>query len=429
MQKIIFFLFTLHLIFLAYFNNFYVAGLPFRSVLILFSGVLVAFHHKEIFSEIQLVNKLYLILMAYGLLISLINQVEPGKIINGELKLLQSYLVVLCGYYLVRNFGYKALAYMFLLVVVPSAVVGILQALDVHKAWLLHDLVSALQNKEISDEIQSQITEALLRPPGLALYAIPQTYMLLSAVAFSSYLVLSSASGGRAQTVLLLVNFIILLGIVASETRSAMGAALFILGVVYFYKFRTASVMLLSVLFLAGVMFYLWQVNDAGIDSRIVSLDDPSAQGRKTLYKYGIELFVQRWWGYGFNFDTVEYAPHYFINALNIFSYGPDEKAQYIVPVHNSILNIMHTFGVLGVVVLGYYLYRLVDGLWYRFIIIAGMLMNSGFHNAGILAGDLFVDMVIAALLYESMLKARRREVLPETTPYIVQPQRLLPGH
>ncbi|MEZ5537547.1 MAG: O-antigen ligase family protein [Thiolinea sp.] len=429
MQKVVFILFVFHVVFLAYFNNFYVAGLPFRSVLILLCGVLVAFHQKEVFTEIQLVNKLYLILMVYGLLASLLNLAEPGKIINGELKLLQSYLVVLCGYYLVRNFGYKPLAYMFLLVVVPSAIVGILQGLEVNKAWVLHDWVSALQNKEISDDIQSQIDEALLRPPGLALYAIPQTYMLLSAVVFSSYLVLSSEAGARAQTLLLLVNAIILMGIVASETRSAMGAALFILGAVYFYKFRTASILLLTTLLIAGVAFYLLQ-NDAGLDSRIASLDDASAQGRKTLYKYGLELFLRQWWGYGFNFDTVEYAPHYFINAMNIFSYGPDEKAQFIVPVHNSLLNIMHTFGILGVIVFVYYLYRLVDGFWYRLVFIAGMLMNSSFHNAGILAGDLFVDMVIAALLYESMLKARRQERAAELSGYMTQlPPRLLPGH
>ncbi len=408
MQKIVFLLFVLHLIFLAYLNNVYVAGLPLRSVLILLSGMLVAFHQKDIFAEIQLVNKLYLLLMLYGLLISLLNQVELAKIINGELKLLQSYLVVLCGYYLVRNFGYKALAYMFLIIIVPSAVVGAMQALDVNKAWLLHDLVFSLQNKEISDDIQNQIIEALLRPPGLALYAIPQTYMLLSAVVFSSYLVLSSATSGRMQTVLLVINFIILAGLVASETRSAMGAALFIYGVVYFYKFRTASLMLLTIMVLAASAFFLWQSSDGMIDSRIVSLDDQSAQGRITLYKYGLELFFRRWWGYGFNFDTVAYAPHYFINNLNIFTYGPEEKAQYIVPVHNSILNTMHTFGLLGVIVLAYYLYRLVDGLWYRLVFVLGMLMNSSFHNAGILAGDLFVDIVIAVWLYESTLKARR---------------------
>lgn len=410
MSKIIFCLFILHLIFLAYLNNFYLAGVPFRSMLIMLAGALVAFHQKDIFSEIKRVNKVYLVLMGYGLLVSLVSQVELSKIINGELKLLQSYLVILCGYYLVRNFGFKALAYTFLLVVTPSALVGIMQALDVNTAWALHDAISTLQNKKISFDIQGQIEEALLRAPGLALYAIPQTYMLLAAVVFSCYLVLSSELAGRYQLLLLLVNIVILLGIVASETRSAMGAALFMLTVVYVYKFRSASLVLIGTVLLAGIAFYLINMNEAGIDSRIISLDDQSAQGRVTLYKYGIELFLQRWWGYGFNFDTVEYAPHYFINSLNLFSYGPDEKAQYIVPVHNSILNTMHTYGILGVIVLVYYLYRLVDGFWYRAVFILGTLMNSCFHNAGILAGDLFIDMVIAALLYESVLKAQRTE-------------------
>ena len=244
MPKFIYSLFIVHLLFLAYLNNVYFAGVPVRSLLILGTGLLVLVQQKAILSEVSLLNRVYLMLMVLGLLISLLNQVSLGSMINGELKLLQSYLVVLVSYYIVSNLGFKYLGGAFLLIVLPSALVGILQALEVNKAWLLHEMLMGLQNKEISDEIQSQIQEALSRPPGLALYAIPQTYMLLSAIIFSSYFVLSQQTETRHQILLLLVNIALLGGIFASETRSAMGAAVFTLFIVYAYRFRGMTAML-----------------------------------------------------------------------------------------------------------------------------------------------------------------------------------------
>ncbi|MGB0846422.1 MAG: O-antigen ligase family protein [Thiolinea sp.] len=424
MHKLIYLLFIIHLIFLAYLNNVYLAGIPFRSFLILLTGALVVLHQKEILADISLINRVYVVLMGLGLLISLVNQVTLGSIINGELKLLQSYLVILVSYYIVANLGFRYLAIAFLLVVLPSAVIGILQGLEVNKAWLLHDMLMNAQNKEISDEIQQQIQEALSRPPGLALYAIPQTYMLLSAVIFSSYFVLSEQTESRYQLVLLLLNILLVGGIFASETRSAMGAAVFTLFIVYLYRFRSITTMLAALVVVAGLMIYFIKTGDSSLESRLVSLDDQSAQGRKTLYKYGLELFLQRPWGYGFNFDTVEYAHDFFINAQNIFSYGPHEKAHYIVPVHNSLLNLMHAFGTFGLLIFCYYIYRLLDGYWYRYVFILGALMNSAFHNAGILSGDLFIDMVIGAFLYESLLKKR----LKSSPQYVTARSQWVPG-
>ncbi len=419
MSKLIYLLFVLHLLFLAYLNNLYLAGVPVRSLLILFIGLLVVVQQPQLLMQLGLPNRVYGLLMLVGLLISLLNEVSLSDIISGELKLLQSYLVVLVSYFIVSNLGFKYLAGAFLLLVLPSALIGILQALDVNKAWLLHDLLMALQNKVISVEIQAQMQEALSRPPGLALYAIPQTYMLLSALIFSSYWVLSAQLKTRDQWLLLAVNIILVGGIFASETRSAMGAALFTLLAIYIWRFRSTVVMLSGLLVALGAVVYLIQTGDAALESRLMSLDDQSAQGRKTLYKYGVDLFLQHPLGYGFGFDTVEYATNFFINAQNIFSYGPEEKAQYIVPVHNALLNLVHAFGVGGLALFTYYLYRLLDGYWYRYVFLCGALMNSVFHNAGILAGDLFIDMVIAAFLYESRLKHQIRlnastQVVPE---------------
>ncbi|HPE61330.1 MAG TPA: O-antigen ligase family protein [Thiolinea sp.] len=403
MRKIIYAVFVVHLLFLAYLNNFYFAGLPVRSLLILLVGGMIIFYQPRILTELQPVNTVYLLLAIYGVVISVLNGVTVGGIAGGELKLLQSYLVILSAYFVVRELGFRHLALAFLIIGIPSAIVGILQGIDLHAAWNLQEALMNLQNKEISEEIQSQITEALARPPGLALYAIPQTYMLLAAMIFSAYLVLGKTTSRIEQVLLLVVNALLLGGIAASETRSAIGAGLLILGFVYLYRFPRLTVIFGTVVVALGVV--LWLVKSGQmLDSRLVSLDDQSAQGRKTLYKFGIELFIQHPFGYGFNFDSVQYAQTYFINSEPFFDYEPDEKAHYIVPVHNSILNIVHTYGFAGLLILFYYLSRLVDGFWYRYVFMGASLFNSAFHNAGIMTGDLFIDVVIGAMLYESWL-------------------------
>lgn len=406
MKTIIIILYTLHLVFLAYLNNFYLAGLPFRSLLILMCGGLAVLSDPEILAKFRKVNIVYAILAIVGLLVSIANQVTLGNIVNGELKLLQSYLMVLSSYYIIDKFGFKTLGIIFLIVAGLSAVIGVLQWIDLQISWRIYDFVSALQNKEQSDEIQAQIEEVVNRSPGLSLYAIPQTYMLISAIIINSYFVLKYRDDVKLQMLLIMTGGLMLMGIFATETRSALGAGLVIMGLVYLKGFPTKTIILMWPVIIIGAMFYLISAGgQSDSESRMMSLDDASAAGRMTLYKYGTELFIRQPFGYGFNFDTVEYATEYFVNQYNLFDYSPEEKAQYIVPVHNSILNLVHTYGFIGLLMLFYYVWMLIDGLWYRVVFLVGTFLNSVFHNSGILMNDLFMDLVIAVFLYESHLK------------------------
>ena len=423
MRTVILGLFALHFVFLAYLNNVYVAGLPVRSFLILLVGGLIILRDYTVMFRIGLASKVYLLLAMLGLVVSLANNVTPGNIANGELKLLQSYLMVLGSFFVVEQFGFRTLGYLVVGIALPSALVGIMQGLDVQFAWKLQSVLASIQNKEISDEIQSQITEALLRPPGLSLYAIPQTYMLLGALALNLYLVLQNRYSPRFQMVALVVAVILAGGIFASETRSAMGAALLMPALIYLFLFPARVIPAAGLLVLLGGVAFVLLADKAGMDSRLVSLDDASAAGRSTLYKYGTELFLQRPFGYGFNFDTVEYAVEYFVNDNNIFHYEPSEKAHFIVPVHNSILNLVHTFGFSGVLLLVYYVYKLVGRGWYRAVFILGAFVNSIFHNAGILSNDLFMDMVIAVMLYELYRQNTAASAAAVPVPAVVVPR------
>jgi len=401
LRTFILWLFCLHFIFLAYMNNVYLAGLPVRSFLILLAGGLVFLLDNSVATRLRPVNLIYVLLAILGLVVSLANNVGVGGIVSGEMRLLQSYLLIMVSYFILEQHGFRTLALVILGLALPSALIGIMQGFGVHIAWDFHAMLQEMQNKEISDEMRTQMNEVLDRPPGLTLYAIPQTYMLLSAMAINLYLIIKNPAEQHIQWLGLWVCVVLAGGIFASETRSAMGAALVMPGLVYLLLFPARVIPMAGLAMLLGGIAYLLMSGSADVDSRLVNLDDASAAGRSTLYKYGIELFLQKPFGYGFDFNTVEYAVEYFVNERNIFNYELLEKAQYIVPVHNSILNLMHTYGFAGLLLLGYYLYRLVKGSWYRMVFIVATLVNSLFHNAGILSNDLFMDIVIAVMLYE----------------------------
>ncbi|WML87588.1 O-antigen ligase family protein [Thiothrix subterranea] len=382
-------------------NNVYLAGLPVRSFLILLAGGLVFLLDNSVATRLRPVNLIYVLLAILGLVVSLANNVGVGGIVRGEMRLLQSYLLIMVSYFILEQHGFRTLALVILGLALPSALIGIMQGFGVHIAWDFHAMLQEMQNKEISDEMRTQMNEVLDRPPGLTLYAIPQTYMLLSAMAINLYLIIKNPAEQHIQWLGLWVCAVLAGGIFASETRSAMGAALVMPGLIYLLLFPARVIPMAGLAMLLGGIAYLLMSGSADVDSRLVNLDDASAAGRSTLYKYGIELFLQKPFGYGFDFNTVEYAVEYFVNERNIFNYELLEKAQYIVPVHNSILNLMHTYGFAGLLLLGYYLYRLVKGSWYRMVFIVATLVNSLFHNAGILSNDLFMDIVIAVMLYE----------------------------
>ena len=131
MRNVILGLFALHFIFLAYLNNVYVAGLPVRSFLILLAGSLVLLLDYNITTRIRPVNLVYSLLALIGLLVSIGNDVSLPNIINGELRLLQSYLMILVSVYILEQYGLKTLILTIVGLALPSAIIGVMQGLGV----------------------------------------------------------------------------------------------------------------------------------------------------------------------------------------------------------------------------------------------------------------------------------------------------------
>lgn len=400
MKYLILLLFVVHLWLLVILNNFYVLGVPFRSLVILLVGGLVFIEGVSYYKDLFFLNVSYFLLVFLGLIISIVNDVSLSVLLSNYLRIIQSYLIIVSGYYLLINFNYKYLAYVFLMIAIPSSVLGVLQFLGVDFAWSIREWLGSLQNKPGSLDIGEFFIENKLRPPGLSLFAIQQAYLLFAAMAFALFLYVRAYEKDEKVGLILVSIATIFLGCLASGTRSAIAAAL-VLVVITMMKVEFKKSIFGFVLLVALVGGYqLISGNSEKHDARVFSLEDESAKGRSTLYKYGLELVITNPFGYGYGFSSKEYATEYFSNERNIFNYDSAEKAQYLVEIHNSVLNIVHVYGLVGFIIFLFFLGKLMAVRWYFFVVIVAYFINAIFHNSGVMSGDLYFDVFISLILY-----------------------------
>lgn len=399
MKYLIFFLFFVHLWLLVVLNNFYVIGVPFRSLIILVIGGLILLEGVSYYKDLFLLNVAYLLLFILGFLISVINGVSY-EIFPNYLRLIQSYLMIVSGYYLLINFSYKSISYVFIIVAIPSSVLGILQFLGFDFAWSIREMLGSLQNKTGALDIEKLFIESKLRPPGLSLFAIQQAYLLFSALAFSLFLYVRAYEKNEKVGFILFSIVVIFLGCLASGTRSVIAAALVLIVITLLkVEFKKSIFGLVLLMVLVGG-YQLIPSNTETNDARVFSLEDESAQGRATLYKYGLELVITNPFGYGYGFSSKKHAAEYFSNERNIFDYAAGEKAQHLVEIHNSVLNIVHVYGVMGFLVFLFFLKQLVVVRWFFFVVVVSYFINAFFHNSGVMLGELYFDAFISLILY-----------------------------
>ena len=400
MKHLILAIFVLHMIILTFLNNAYIAGLPLRSFIIVLCGILVIFESSTYVTELKLLNWVYFIMGGTGVIISVYNSVLLGEIFSGTIRLLQSWLIIISAYYLTVQFSYKALLYTVLLVAIPSSLVGIMQYLDIDAAWNLRVILGSFQNTESIQTLNASFVENRIRPPGLTLFAITQGYLLITAIALLLLAYNQNVDKGRGVFFVFITLIILYAGILSSETRSAIGAVTLMMLITFLKNKPTATVIIAVMLSIFAVTAYQYTASEKDNGSRVTSFDDQSAQGRLTLYKYGLELAGKKPLGYGYGFDSVETARKYFINEQNWFDYGYKEKGPLLVAIHNAVLNVTHTFGVIGLLVFLIYIFNLARLNWFFLLVLSSYLLNSFFHNSGILNGDLYIDIFIAIMLY-----------------------------
>ena len=413
-------IFVLHMVILTYLNNSYLAGLPFRSYLMVLCGGLVVLEGSHYFTDLKVANLVYGVLAVTGIIVSLYNTVFFPDILRGSIRLFQSWLITICSYYLLINFGYRAILYPILLVAIPSSIVGILQSIDLGFAWDLRAILGGLQNTETIQVLDADFVDTKTRPPGLTLFAITQVYLLFTAIALSLVVFCQKMDKNQPVWLVLAVIFILYAGMIASETRSAIGAGAVMIFVT-FLKYRPASTLISSVILaIAAMSIQAYISTNKDDSSRVLNLGDKSAKGRAALYKYGLELAVKKPVGYGYSFDSVKLADEYFMNEKNWFNYNNEETAQFYVAIHNAVLNVTHVYGVLGMLVLIIYVFNLAKTNWFFLLVLGSYLVNSFFHNAGILNGDLYIDVFIAVILFYKyrVLDKNTASALAKPTPH-----------
>lgn len=239
--------------------------------------------------------------------------------------------------------GMKATAWVFVAVVGGSALIALMQLVDIDAAWQLRETLGRLQRE---DPLELSL---LLRgrPVGVAYSPIQfSNHVCLAFAVFAAareqeYRRLKGAPS--ADLAILVALALLCLAAFVSGTRSPiLGAALFFL----VYAVRRPGSWLAFMIMLGGVAVVL--VGPMLLDAfqtaqpRIVRTDDNSATGRSSLIAMGLLLFADNPLGYGFGFDPTEHWTKFWQELYTMDNPSVLKDTQ----LHNYVLNMLNTYGI-----------------------------------------------------------------------------------
>lgn len=372
-------------------NNMVVFGLPFRSIILMFTFGLVVSLLPKYFLLTSRIFAYFLSLFIISLLLGEINGLLPYSF-SDALKILQLYFTILVFVVVICELGEKFFIRTVLFIAIFTSVLGILQALNIPGSWEFRLFLSVFQTNNSGAAI---FLETRTRPPGLTLFAVHQGYFLLSALI--CYLMYLHINSGYLNFKRWIIIALMIGGMASAELRSAFGMGLIsVLYYVYFCDRGNSSRLTLTVLAIFAISYFMFHGIEfiLNMDSRLVVLN-ASALDKLPLSVYGINLFFYNPLGWGIGFDSIALTKFSIIKDLMPFN---SDVPTYI-PLHNAILNYANTFGVLGVLIfilLNYALY-VKKPLYYPFVIF--FVLNTLTHNAGLFQNDIFSILFVSYIL------------------------------
>lgn len=376
-----------------------VAGLPVRAVLTAgLLGLMVVIYPERIKQAIaRFAPVLWLAagLALLGSFVSLANGVEIDAIIKSVSEVhIQIAITVLAAVVLAEIAGMKAAALMFAAVVGGSALIALMQLLDIDAAWNLRETLGRLQREDPFE--LSQLLRG--RPVGVA----------YSPIQFSNHVCLAFAvfAAAREQEhrltkglpsadlIIICALGVMCIAAFVSGTRSPiLGAALFFL----VYAVRRPGSWLAFMIMLGGVVLVL--VGPMLLDAfqtaqpRIVRTDDNSATGRSSLFAMGFLLFADNPLGYGFGFNPTDHWTKFWQDLYTMENPSVLKDTQ----LHNYVLNMLNVYGIGLLLVMPLAVHLLLRS---RHVIIFFIpyIVHIMFHNFGPYWNDTPFWFTVAAL-------------------------------
>ena len=367
-------------------------GQPVKDLLMVaLFGLLFITYHRTVLGFLNRhmsVVAVFAVFAIVGALVTILSGRPAADLVNSFLRIIvQPFLILSCTYVLTRLSGVRFTAGVFIGMALLTSAFAVLQFAGIEPAWAIKEAIARIQNEPRNLQ---DIIEAQGRPMGLSLTPIVFSYHIASAYVIASLLYRFGYLRGGLYLVLALV---LLVAAVANGTRSlVIGIILYEL-LHNFMKLSLRSLISCAAIVVVAVIGYFYL---EGSGSRVASLNDASAMGRFVLYEYGLRLAGDHPLGFGWDFKPYENAWLYWEHLSD----SAKSMSIFHLKIHNAFINFFLTYGVLGLVAVGFAFYINPK----RFMLIVTTFtvyfVHSAFHNDGVFLGENYFWYAFAVLLF-----------------------------
>lgn len=388
---------ALLLVFNVALGSFKFGGLPIRGVLAVGMLVLLAILYSR---EAGLAVRRHWLLLGFaaglaleGTFVSLVNGASGGVIAESVTEVyLQSVITLLVAAILARIAGPRASAWVIIGVIAVSAAVAVLQMKGVHAAWNWRRALGPLS----LDETDTFTFDR--RPTGLSYSPIQlSTQLCLAFAAFAAV----RDSRRQLKTGMKIGDPTIILGLlvffaacVATATRSPILGGVIFLGA--YVAVRRGSWVPLAVMFGGVLAYFAWPLVMGMIQEnapRVMETDDKSAAARFVFLNYGIWLFTDNPFGYGFTFEPSQMWTRYWPELYMMRG----ARGAQLHDLHNYVLSMLNIYGI-GIFLFAPLAVRLLRRAGGTLLFFIPYMVQIMFHNSGPFYNDTIIWFVIGTL-------------------------------
>lgn len=375
-----------------------VASIPVRGVLaVSMLGLFALIAPQHVVDAFKRHSEILLLTAAFALLgtfVSLVNGDAYSVILRTIMEVhVQIAITLLVATVAAKLAGTRASALVFVACIGVTALVAVMQFLEIDWGWRLREILGSFQG-EVMSENTSLINH---RPMGLSYSPIHLATQLC--LAFAVYTATCSGMTSRKperplEMRMIVAALVLIFVAVVCATRSPiLGAVLFLCA----FMASRSGILPILLIGATGVLLYfagpeiLNLFRDA--QPRVARLDDDSAMGRISLYTFGLLLLRDNPVGYGFGFVPSEHWMTYWHQLYTLQSADDIQSKE----LHNYILNMLCTYGI-GIVLLLPWIWRLLSHSWRYAIFFLPYAVHILFHNSGPFWNDTLIWFVIGII-------------------------------
>ena len=366
--------------------------IPVRTMaLFVFVGLLFLVHHRQFVNFTSRYAQIFLVfaVMAFlGGFLAVLQGEQLYSLLEHLLRHIIQPLLILSSVYLaVQIFGLTFVVNAILVFVAMSAAVAILQFLGIELAWDIRRFFGNIQGDPADIK---EILRTRGRPLGLLLTPIMFSYHLVSGYVVANLLYRHGLMQPRLYA---LVTIVALFASAANGTRSLVLGILIHECLQFVLRGRLSSYAWLTALAVGAVggFYYL-----EAIDSRLVSVEDASAVSRVVLLKFGLQLFLNNPFGYGWGLNPGDHAWLFW----ELLSDLPKATAIFRLGIHNAFINFLLKYGIFGLSVFALLAALNLRKTFALLVTFLAYFINALFHNAGVFVGDIYFWFAFAIFLH-----------------------------